>query len=176
MTGSSAEEGKRHLAQANSNGFRAAGWSLPRKHRAPKGRKNGFRDAKRLTRRLLADELMLSLCRMPRATNVARDAARARGGGRSRGRSPRSWRHKQIIAEMVSGPPVGAALQALVWMPKQSRTRPGFKRPCGAVLPPARFVSPTLAARSAARSLSAGPARNRRSCRSSVPGVRRCRG
>jgi len=39
--------GKLHLAQAHSN-------------RAPKGRKNDFRDAKRLTRRLLADELMLS--------------------------------------------------------------------------------------------------------------------
>ncbi len=31
-----------------------------RKHRAPQGRKNDFRDAKRLARRLLADELMLS--------------------------------------------------------------------------------------------------------------------
>jgi transposase len=39
--------GKLHLAQAHSN-------------RAPKGRKNDFRDAKRLTRRLLAGELMLS--------------------------------------------------------------------------------------------------------------------
>jgi transposase len=39
--------GKLHLAQAQSN-------------RAPKGRKNDFRDAKRLTRRLLAGELMLS--------------------------------------------------------------------------------------------------------------------
>jgi len=38
---------KLHLAQAHSN-------------RAPKGRKNDFRDAKRLARRLLADELMLS--------------------------------------------------------------------------------------------------------------------
>ena len=38
---------KLHLAQAHSN-------------RAPKGRKNDFRDAKRLTRRLLADELILS--------------------------------------------------------------------------------------------------------------------
>jgi transposase len=38
---------KLHLAQAHSN-------------RAPKGRKHDFRDAKRLTRRLLADELMLS--------------------------------------------------------------------------------------------------------------------
>jgi transposase len=38
---------KLHLAQAQSN-------------RAPKGRKNDFRDAKRLARRLLADELMLS--------------------------------------------------------------------------------------------------------------------
>ncbi len=38
---------KLHLAQAHSN-------------RAPKGRKNDFGDAKRLTRRLLADELMLS--------------------------------------------------------------------------------------------------------------------
>jgi transposase len=38
---------KLHLAQAHSN-------------RAPKGRKNDFRDAKRLTRRLLADELLLS--------------------------------------------------------------------------------------------------------------------
>ena len=36
-----------HLAQAHSN-------------RAPKGRKHDFRDAKRLTPRLLADELMLS--------------------------------------------------------------------------------------------------------------------
>jgi transposase len=39
--------GKLHLAQAHSN-------------RAPKGRKNDFRDAKRLARRLLADELILS--------------------------------------------------------------------------------------------------------------------
>src|SRR5262245_53543136 len=39
--------GKMHLAQAQSN-------------QAPKGRKNDFRDAKRLTRRLLAEELMLS--------------------------------------------------------------------------------------------------------------------
>jgi transposase len=38
---------KLHLAQAQSN-------------RAPKGRKNDFRDAKRLGRRLLAGELMLS--------------------------------------------------------------------------------------------------------------------
>jgi transposase len=38
---------KLHLAQAHSN-------------RAPKGRKNDFRDAKRLTRLLLADELLLS--------------------------------------------------------------------------------------------------------------------
>ena len=38
---------KLHLAQAHSN-------------RAPKGRKNDFRDAKRLTRRLLAGELILS--------------------------------------------------------------------------------------------------------------------
>jgi len=38
---------KLHLAQAQSN-------------RAPKGRKNDFRDAKRLSRRLLAGELMLS--------------------------------------------------------------------------------------------------------------------
>jgi transposase len=39
--------GKLHLAQAYSN-------------RAPKGRKNDFRDAKRLARRLLAEELILS--------------------------------------------------------------------------------------------------------------------
>jgi len=39
--------GKLHLAQAQSN-------------RAPKGRKNDFRDGKRLARRLLAGELMLS--------------------------------------------------------------------------------------------------------------------
>lgn len=39
--------GKLHLAQAQSN-------------RAPKGRKNDFLDAKRLARRLLAGELMLS--------------------------------------------------------------------------------------------------------------------
>jgi transposase len=38
---------KLHLAQAHSN-------------RAPKGRKNDFKDAKRLARRLLADELILS--------------------------------------------------------------------------------------------------------------------
>jgi transposase len=38
---------KLHLAQAQSN-------------RAPRGRKNDFKDAKRLARRLLADELMLS--------------------------------------------------------------------------------------------------------------------
>jgi hypothetical protein len=39
--------GKLHLAQAHSN-------------RAPKGRKNDFGDTKRLTRRLLAGELILS--------------------------------------------------------------------------------------------------------------------
>jgi transposase len=39
--------GKLHLAQAHSN-------------RAPKGRKNDFKDAKRLARRLLANELILS--------------------------------------------------------------------------------------------------------------------
>jgi transposase len=39
--------GKLHLAQAHSN-------------RAPKGRKNDFGDAKRLARRLLAEELILS--------------------------------------------------------------------------------------------------------------------
>ena len=44
--------GKLHLAQAHSN-------------RAPKGRKNDFRDAKRLARRLLADELMLSFVPEP---------------------------------------------------------------------------------------------------------------
>ena len=38
---------KLHLAQAHSN-------------RAPRGRKNDFRDAQRLARRLLADELILS--------------------------------------------------------------------------------------------------------------------
>jgi hypothetical protein len=38
---------KLHLAQAHSNG-------------APKGRQNDFRDAQRLTRRLLAGELILS--------------------------------------------------------------------------------------------------------------------
>ena len=43
---------KRHLAQAQSN-------------RAPKGRKNDFRDAKRLARRLLAGELMLSFVSEP---------------------------------------------------------------------------------------------------------------
>jgi len=43
---------KLHLAQAQSN-------------RAPKGRKNDFRDAKRLARRLLADELMLSFVPEP---------------------------------------------------------------------------------------------------------------
>ena len=43
---------KLHLAQAHSN-------------RAPKGRKNDFRDAKRLARRLLADELMLSFVPEP---------------------------------------------------------------------------------------------------------------
>jgi transposase len=43
---------KLHLAQAQSN-------------RAPKGRKNDFRDAKRLARRLLADELILSFVPEP---------------------------------------------------------------------------------------------------------------
>jgi len=43
---------KLHLAQAQSN-------------RAPKGRKNDFRDAKRLARRLLANELMLSFVPEP---------------------------------------------------------------------------------------------------------------
>ena len=43
---------KLHLAQAQSN-------------RAPKGRKNDFRDAKRLARRLLAGELMLSFVPEP---------------------------------------------------------------------------------------------------------------
>ena len=43
---------KLHLAQAHSN-------------RAPKGRKNDFRDAKRLARRLLAGELMLSFVPEP---------------------------------------------------------------------------------------------------------------
>lgn len=43
---------KLHLAQAQSN-------------RAPKGRKNDFRDAKRLARRFLADELMLSFVAEP---------------------------------------------------------------------------------------------------------------
>src|SRR6202790_846419 len=43
---------KLHLAQAHSN-------------RAPKGRKNDFGDAKRLTRRLLADELALSFVPEP---------------------------------------------------------------------------------------------------------------
>lgn len=41
-----------HLAQAHAN-------------RAPKGRKNDFKDAKRLARRLLADELMLSFVPEP---------------------------------------------------------------------------------------------------------------
>jgi len=44
--------GKLHLAQAQSN-------------RAPRGRKNDFRDAKRLARRLLAGELMLSFVPEP---------------------------------------------------------------------------------------------------------------
>lgn len=43
---------KLHLAQAHSN-------------RAPRGRKNDFRDAKRLARRLLADELILSFVPEP---------------------------------------------------------------------------------------------------------------
>jgi hypothetical protein len=43
---------KLHLAQAQSN-------------RAPKGRKNDFRDAQRLAPRLLADELMLSFVPEP---------------------------------------------------------------------------------------------------------------
>src|SRR5215831_745484 len=43
---------KLHLAQAHSN-------------RAPKGRKNDFRDAKRLARRLLAGELLLSFVPEP---------------------------------------------------------------------------------------------------------------
>jgi transposase len=55
---------KLHLAQAHSN-------------RAPKGRKNDFRDANRLTRRLLADKLMLSF--VPDAEQRAwRTAARGK--------------------------------------------------------------------------------------------------
>ena len=56
--------GKLHLAQAQSN-------------RAPKGRKADFKDAKRLARRLLAGELMLSF--VPEAEQRSwRDAARAK--------------------------------------------------------------------------------------------------
>jgi transposase len=56
--------GKLHLAQAQSN-------------RAPKGRKTDYRDAKRLARRLLAGELMLSF--VPEAEPRSwRDAARAK--------------------------------------------------------------------------------------------------
>jgi transposase len=56
--------GKLHLAQAQSN-------------RAPKGRKTDFKDAKRLARRLLAGELMLSF--VPEAEQRSwRDAARAK--------------------------------------------------------------------------------------------------
>jgi transposase len=47
---------KLHLAQAHSN-------------RAPKGRKNDFKDAKRLARRLLASELMLSFVPEPEQRN-----------------------------------------------------------------------------------------------------------
>jgi len=57
---------KLHLAQAQSN-------------RAPKGRKNDSKDAKRLGRRLLADELMLSF--VP-------DAEQRRGRTLPRGRQP----------------------------------------------------------------------------------------
>jgi transposase len=56
--------GKLHLAQAQSN-------------RAPKGRKNDYQDAKRLARRLLADELMLSF--VPEAEQRTwRELARAK--------------------------------------------------------------------------------------------------
>jgi transposase len=56
--------GKLHLAQAQSN-------------RAPKGRKTDYKDAKRLARRLLAGELMLSY--VPEAEQRSwRDAARAK--------------------------------------------------------------------------------------------------
>jgi transposase len=56
--------GKLHLAQAQSN-------------RAPKGRKNDYRDAKRLARRLLAGELMLSF--VPEAEQRTwRELARAK--------------------------------------------------------------------------------------------------
>ena len=47
-----------HLAQAQSN-------------RARKGRKDDFRDAERLARRYVADELVLKLCPGPRAAPVA---------------------------------------------------------------------------------------------------------
>jgi len=56
--------GKLHLAQAQSN-------------RAPKGRKTDYKDAKRLARRLLAGELMLSF--VPEAEQRSwRDASRAK--------------------------------------------------------------------------------------------------
>lgn len=56
--------GKLHLAQAQSN-------------RAPKGRKTDYKDAKRLARRLMAGELMLSF--VPEAEQRSwRDAARAK--------------------------------------------------------------------------------------------------
>ena len=56
--------GKLHLAQAQSN-------------RAPKGRKNDYRDAKRLARRLLAGELMLSFIPGPEQ-RTWRELARAK--------------------------------------------------------------------------------------------------
>lgn len=56
--------GKLHLAQAQSN-------------RAPKGRKNDYRDARRLARRLLAGELMLSFIPGPEQ-RTWRELARAK--------------------------------------------------------------------------------------------------
>jgi transposase len=56
---------KLNLAQAQSN-------------RAPRGRKDDFRDAKRLARRLLADELMLSFVPPARAAHVAHSVAQQR--------------------------------------------------------------------------------------------------
>ena len=47
-----------HLAQAFSN-------------RAPRGRKHDFKDAERLVRRLIADELILSFCAQRRTADLA---------------------------------------------------------------------------------------------------------
>ena len=61
-----------HLAQAFSN-------------RAPRGRKHDFKDAERLVRRLIADELILSFCAQRRTADLAEhDPDEAAAHARSR--------------------------------------------------------------------------------------------